>query len=224
VITLSVKERFLREERGFSLPEMITTIFIMGVVFLALHSIFTMSLRVYSFGNNKVEAVESARLGLEKMEREIRQAYAFDRGNDNPVLLLFETWDPAAIRFGNELDGNMVIECPNADQCEKIGYQVYENPAGSGNYALGRDNSSTGTTNTEANLQPVAEYVDYVDEANTGLSFEYLGSECPPAPEGCEAEDQIERVRIELRIRVDKGLNDATQILTTDVALRNRGG
>ena len=36
---------------------------IMIVVFFALYSIFDMSLRVFSFGNNKVEAMESARVG-----------------------------------------------------------------------------------------------------------------------------------------------------------------
>ena len=53
---------------------MMITIVIMIVVFFALHSIFDMSLRVFSYGNNKAEAMENARLGLEKMEREIRQA------------------------------------------------------------------------------------------------------------------------------------------------------
>ena len=65
----------MKEERGFTLPEMMVTIMIMMVVFFALYSIFDMSVRIFMFGNNKVEAVESARLGLERMEREIRAAY-----------------------------------------------------------------------------------------------------------------------------------------------------
>ena len=58
-----MKERFLREERGFTLTEMMVTTVIMMVVLFALYSIFDMSLQVFSFGNNKVEAVESARIG-----------------------------------------------------------------------------------------------------------------------------------------------------------------
>jgi prepilin-type N-terminal cleavage/methylation domain-containing protein len=229
VITPSAKERFLREERGFSLTEMMVTILIMIVVFFALHSIFDMSVKVFSYGNSTTEAVENARAGLEKMEREIRQA--------NGDAIILETRTPTEIRFGNDLDGNGVIQCPDPDdptQCEKIGYQVYETPAGSGNYALGRDNSSTGTTNTVANLQPVSEPVDYVDAANTGLSFEYFGKDCgdedpdDPDQEECDAadpDDQIERVRIELRISVESAApQDARQTLTTDVTLRNRGG
>jgi len=217
VITPATRERFLREESGFTLVEMMITTVIMIIMLFALYSIFDMSLRIVSFGNNKVEAVESARLGLDKMEREIRQAYAFDRANGN--MLRFETWTPTQIRFGNDLDGNGIIECPNTGtppQCEKIGYQIYETPAGSGNYALGRDNSSTGTTNTVANLQPVVEHA-----TNTGLSFEYFEGD-GTTPAGSETDIGV--VRIELTITVAKGLKDATQTLTTDVALRNRGG
>ena len=58
---------------------------IMMVVFFALSSIFDMSLRVFSFGNNKVEAVESARVGMEKMEREIRGRIS-SRLRQPPVL------------------------------------------------------------------------------------------------------------------------------------------
>src|SRR5215212_3942504 len=137
---------------------MLVTLMIMIVVFFALHSIFDMSLKIVSFGNNKVEAVENARVGIEKMEREIRQAYA-----PSATTQMFDTWTSTQIRFGNDLDGVNGIQCPNTGtppQCEKIGYQLYnENPPGSGNFVLGRDNISTGATNTEANLKPVAEHV-----------------------------------------------------------------
>ena len=81
-----VRERFLKDERGFTLTEMMVTIMIMMVVFFALYSIFDMSLRVFSFGNNKVEAVESARVGMEKMEREIRAAYPVDASRSDDLF------------------------------------------------------------------------------------------------------------------------------------------
>ena len=81
-----VKERFLREERGFTLMEMMITTIIWIVVLFALYGVFDMSITAFRVGNNKVEAVEGARLGLEKMEREIRQAYVFDRANGNSAL------------------------------------------------------------------------------------------------------------------------------------------
>lgn len=214
-----LSERTVREEEGFTFTEMMVTIIVMVLVLFALYSIFDMSLRTFAFGNDKVEAVENARVGLEKMEREIRGAYPYDKGNATPDTHLFDagTWTETGIRFGNDLDGNLKVQCPNlAGACEVISYQVYQ-PAGSSTYALGRANSVAGT------LEPVVEYVDYVSPTNTGLSFRYFQRDGTTEvfPGGTEAD--IGMVRIELRIRVDNPMQDGTQTLTTDVALRNRG-
>jgi type II secretory pathway pseudopilin PulG len=219
---LIMKARFLREERGFTLTEMMVTLVIWIVVLFALYNIFDMSIRVFSFGNNKVEATESARAGIDTMEREIRQAQRLDNSTNPP---LFDIWGPTEIRFGRDLNGDGVIQ--------KIGYVVYEEDPGK--FALGRDNSSTGTTNT--NLQPVVEHMDYQSPANTGLSFFYCKSVDPDnvSDDNCPAGFDVATsdtdpanwpvlVRMQLRIKVHKGLKDATQTLTTDVALRSRGG
>ena len=230
-----MKERFLREERGFTLMEMMITTIIWIVVLFALYSVFDMSLTAFRVGSNKVEAVESARLGLEKMEREVRQASVLDRSIDPNKIFQTTPAQTTQIRFGNDLDGSRMIECPNAadpPQCERIGYQVYQ-PAGSTTYALGRDNTSAGTTNTVANLEPVVEQVDRVSATNTGLRFTYcqrLAGTDTVANDNCltgfnvaTSEANINMVRIQLRVRVDGGnLQDATQTLSTDVAIRNR--
>ena len=124
--TGGARGRFLREERGFTLTEMMVTIMIFIVTLFALYSIFDMSIKVFMFGNNKAEAMENARLGLEKMEREIRQAYAFNRGADPPDTHLFNTMEETQIEFGNDLDGNRVIdECPDSNgDCEIISYSL----------------------------------------------------------------------------------------------------
>jgi Tfp pilus assembly protein PilW len=220
--------RFLGEERGFTLMEMTVTTIIWIVVLMALYSVFDMSITAFRVGNNKVEAVEGARLGLERMEREIRQAYVLDRANSPQV---FEIWDPTLdrIRFGNDLDGSKGIACPNTatpPQCERIGYQVYQ-PAGGTTYALGRSNSVAGT------LQPVVEDIDYVSATDTGLAFTYCerlqgadavpNDNCLTGFDVATSEETISMVRIQLRVRVDGGnVQDSTQTLTTDVALRNR--
>jgi prepilin-type N-terminal cleavage/methylation domain-containing protein len=97
VTTLATRERLLKDERGFTLPEMLITITIMGVVFSAFFSVFDMSLTIFSYGNNKVEAAENARVGLEKMEREIRQVHAINTATGQ----MFDTWASTQIRFGN---------------------------------------------------------------------------------------------------------------------------
>jgi hypothetical protein len=208
----------LREEGGFTLPEVLVAMTMMILVLFALYSIFDMSIRVFNFGNDKVEAVENARLGLEKMEREIRAAYPYDKpaGQDH---LLWSPGYPATgaippsdrISFGNDLDGDRRIECPPppapSSACETISYDVYR-PGGGPTEALGRTKSSGGAR------QSVVDHVEDVDGDGEALTFEYLDRFGNPAT----SEADVALVRIELEI----GVNGRTQTLTTLVALRNR--
>jgi prepilin-type N-terminal cleavage/methylation domain-containing protein len=188
-----VRVRLLREERGFTLPEMLVTMVMMVIVLFALYSIFDMSLRVFSFGNDKTEAVENARLGLEKMEREIRAAYPYDKINGTTTLL--SSWTANQITFGNDLNGSRVV-----DSNEVI---TYRRNAGTPTI-LERENGGS--------AQPVVEHVD-------GLTFEYLDKYGATAT----SESNVTVVHITLMIKVDSGPGGpATQTLTTDVALRNR--
>ncbi len=202
----------LEREEGFTLPEMTVTITIVILVLFALYSIFDMSLRVFSFGNDKVEAAENARIGLAKMAREIRAAYPYDKGAGLDHLL----WNPGypatgaippsdRISFGNDLgSGNRVID----PTTEAITYSL---------------NGSTlyRTVGTGAS-QPVVEYIK-PDDPNTtaydgGLEFEYLTSSGTDLVTAT-SEDRVEVVRITLTVDKD----GRVQELTTDVNLRNRG-
>lgn len=213
-----MKRRFVGEEGGFTLVEMLVTIMFMLVVLFSLYNIFDMSIRVFSFGNGKVEAVENARLGMHKMEREIRAAYPYNKGAIGaaaPDPHILDTWTATSIKFGNDLDGNRRVEC-SASHCESISYDVYQ-PSGSATYALGRASSFAATP------QPVAEYVDYASASDTGLSFRYFRSDgTTEVLPGSGNERNIAVVRIKLKIRIEYGGQDRTQVLTTDVALRNR--
>ena len=226
-----VRERFVREEGGFTLPEMLVTIMIMITVLFALYSIFDMSLRVFSFGNDKVEAVENARLGLERMEREIRAAYPYDKTDNsttNDYLLPPGSFTSDSIAFGNDTDPS-----PNGDRkitpaSEQITYSVSStaNPA----TACANDAANPCTLRRSVGTgapQQVVEYLYYDDNgtpANTSddippLQLQYLKSDGITAT---TSEPEVDIVRIELRIRVEGGQQDGTQTLTTDVALRNR--
>src|SRR3954470_24166491 len=119
---------------------MLVTMMVMILVLFALYSMFDMGLRVFSFGNNKVEAVEDARLGLEKMEREIRGAYKVDMTASPAKNYLFfnangsTSGPPQAmptatqITFGNELytaeASSNKIDCPSSTTCEYITYKL----------------------------------------------------------------------------------------------------
>ncbi len=196
-------QRLLREEGGFTLSEMLVTIMIMTAVLFALYNIFDMSMRVFSFGNDKVEAMENARLGLEKMERELRAAYPYDKLDGNNTLLAART--PNSITFGNDLNGNRKIDAAD-EPSEQITYSL----------------SGGSPATLQRNGQPVVEFVSDVDRDSDALTFKYMDEN------GTDATSEADTfaVRIKLEVAVDRGIHEepVTQVLETDVALRNRGG
>lgn len=184
--------RMVKDQRGFTLAEVLVAMVMMLTVMFALYSIFDMSLRVFSFGNDKVEAVENARIGLERMEREIRAAYPYDKAAGNDTLLA--THESSEITFGNDTNGDRKVTD------EEITYDL----------------STDSPPALLRNENPVSEYVK-----EDGLEFQYFrfdedGSKVE-VPSG-EDEEDIKIVRITLEINVE----GRSQTLTTDVALRNR--
>jgi prepilin-type N-terminal cleavage/methylation domain-containing protein len=208
----------LKDERGFTLPEMMVTIMIMIVVLFALYSIFDMSIRVFDFGNDKVEAVENARLGLEKMEREIRAAYPYNPGAGKGYVLL-NPGDPTQkatsllanqITFGNELNGDDKLSCPISltdTRCEFITYKL----SGSAPYTLQRVNTATPSTSAG---DPVVEFVN----GSGGLTFTYLK---PDANGNLVTTTNVDEVKV-VRARLQISKDGRVQNLTTDITLRNR--
>jgi hypothetical protein len=216
-MTGELRKRLLREEAGFTLAEMLVTTIIMIVVLSALYSIFDMGLRVFSVGNDKVEAVENARLGLEKMEREIRQAYSYDKTDDdttNDYLFPPGTFLPNSITFGNNLNDDYVVD-PGTE--EEITYSLSDEEC---------------PATLLRNGEPVVEVLQIPPEDPDApppcpegfepLTFEYLDADGNTVT----GEGDIRMVRIKLEVAVDRGIGERPliQILTTDVALRNRGG
>jgi type II secretory pathway component PulJ len=207
------------KEEGFTLAEVLVAMTMMVVVLFALHAVFDATVRIMGVGEDELEAAQSARMGLEKMQREIRAAYPYDAaaGKDH---LLWNAGDPTTaaipapdrITFGNDLDGDGRIGCspPPAPSsaCEIISYRLYR-PAGSTSYALGRAKSRGG------NLQPVVGNVSNVDGDGDALKFEYLDAFGSPV----SSEPEVSAVRITLETEV----GDSTRTLTTEVSLRNRG-
>jgi prepilin-type N-terminal cleavage/methylation domain-containing protein len=205
----------LKDERGFTLPEMLVTIMVMIMVLFALYSIFDISLRLFDFGNDKVEAVENARLGLERMEREIRAAYPHNRAAEQDYVLL-DPDDPTQeasplatnqITFGNDLDGDRKLTCLSATTCEYITYKLNS----SAPYTLQRVN--TATPNSSAG-EPVIEFVN----GPGGLTFTYL----TPNDDGdlVTTTDPSEVTVVRARLQINK--DGRVQNLTTNITLRNR--
>lgn len=222
-----MSRRLVQDEGGFTLAEMMVTIMVMMVVFFSLYNIFDMSIRIFTFGNDKVEAVENARLGLEKMEREIRAAYPVNGPTGTPRYRFFsasgQTTAPtpsmptaSQITFGNELGttGDKMIQCPIIGTCEYITYKLTDDASGAACTAAPCTLRRVNTANSSDTGDPVVEFVE-----PGGLAFAYLKSDDTTAA----SQSEIDRVRITLQIRVDRGQQDGTQNLTTEVDLRSPG-
>lgn len=242
-----MRERFLREQSGFTLPEMLVTMMMMIVVLFALYSIFDMSIRVFKFGNDKVEAVENARLGLEKMEREIRAAYPVKGPTGNPRYRFFSadgsiTSPPAAmptaaqITFGNELNnstqpkGNGIIDCnpsgaavgdPGYTPCEYITYKLTDDASGAVCTAAPCTLRRVNAANSSVAGAPVVEFVRPPDTTAPIDPDQYGLRFKYLTASGTVATTQADIARVEMALQIVK--DDGTQTLTTEVDLRNTG-
>lgn len=198
----------MRGQGGFTLPEMMITITIMVAVLFSLLSIFDTSIRVFSLGNDKVEAVENARLGLDRMARELRAAYPYDRINGQPHLF-WSSGVPTAgampssagATFGNDVNGNRKIDA---------GEQI--------TYGLGAGTPAVLLRNGEG----VIEHVQDVNADGQALTFEYKNASGGAATS--EAEISMVRIKLEIAVEGTGSTGPVSQVLETEVALRNRGG
>jgi len=66
--------RLLRDQRGFSLAELLVVTAVLGLVMAAVISIQQKGQQVYTYGSNRVEAQQNARVALDVMTRELRSA------------------------------------------------------------------------------------------------------------------------------------------------------
>ncbi|MGH3087323.1 MAG: PilW family protein [Rubrobacteraceae bacterium] len=209
--------RIIKEQGGFTFVEALVAMLMMLTVMFALYAIFDAGVRIFSFGNDKTEAVENARLGMERMEREIRAASPYDPTTEPTRDHLFfayatpsepmmppeiPTSSANSVTFGNDFNGECGLrrfvaatgECQSAqDTGELISYYVNAD-----RLLIRRSNNRFSS----------------VIENAWSLEFEYFDAE------GAEVFDQseIEKMSITLVVRVD----GRAQTLTTDVALRNR--
>lgn len=192
---------------GFTLPEMMITITIMIVVLFSLFSIFDTSIRVFSLGNDKVEAVENARLGLDRMAREMRAAYPYDKINGQPHLF-WSSGAPTAgampssagATFGNDVNGNRKIDA---------GEQI--------TYALDGGTPATLLRNGEGVIGRVRDV-----DGGQALTFAYLNASGGAATS--EADIAMVRIKLEIAVGGTGASGPVEQVLQTEVDLRNRGG
>ena len=96
MVTLIAGRRLLADEGGFTLAEALVAATLMSVVLFSLYAVFDATVRIFEAAGDELEAAENARLGMARMEREIRAAYPHDGG------VLLNAWEPARIAFRNK--------------------------------------------------------------------------------------------------------------------------
>lgn len=189
------------------MPEVLVAMVMMAAVLFALYAMFDASVRVFGAGRDRAEAAQAARLGLARMEREIRAAYPRDKANGNGTLLPDFTEERLA--FGNDLNGNRRTLNPATGATEAregISYALDENGE------------------PLRNDERLVESAEDVDGDGRALTFEYLDANGDPVVDGDEENVALVRIELEVLLEREAGEEPAEQTLTTVVALRNRGG
>lgn len=192
-------------EAGFALPEALVAMVMTAAVLLALYAVFDAGVRVFGAGRDRTEAVEAARLGLTRMEREIRAAYPRDKAAGDATLLTDFGKDRLA--FYNDLNGNRKTIDPATGLAE-AGEGISYTP-GAGGAPL-------------RNGRLLVESAGDLDGDGRALTFEYLDANGDPVAGGNEEDVALVRVRLEVLADGAMGGEPVGPVLRTGVALRNR--
>src|SRR5262245_55115654 len=93
-----------RDEAAFSLVELLVVLAVLGVVMAGALGLLGAGMRGYALGAARTEAQQAARVGLERMAKELRQAgYG---ASVAPVVVA----EPTRLVFQMDLNGNGVID------------------------------------------------------------------------------------------------------------------
>jgi len=104
---------FIKNKNGFTLIEMMIVVAILGIIILGLVTFFTGGTRAWVTGQHQLEAQRNARLSMDQMVREIREADKV-KYTSTSILIDFHTPFHGNISYSlldNDLkrDSNMVI-------------------------------------------------------------------------------------------------------------------
>jgi type II secretory pathway pseudopilin PulG len=197
--------RLSDREHGFTLPEALVAMVMTAAVLLALYAVFDASVGVFGAARGNAEAAQAARLGLARMEREIRAAYPRDKAGGDATLLT--SFGEERLDFGNDLDGDRRTFDPAtglADPGEGISYTLDTSgaPLRNGRLLVG--------------------YAGDIDGDGRALTFEYFDANGDPVVTGDEADVYLVRIELEVSADTGAGGEPVERVLRTAVALRNR--
>src|SRR5215472_13916475 len=96
-----------RSARGYCLPELLVALALLGLVMAGALSILRASLAMYRWGAARVEAQQSARVALDRMVKELRDAgYDPTGAGFAPITVAA----PSQVTFQQDLNKNGVVD------------------------------------------------------------------------------------------------------------------
>ena len=96
-----------RAPGGYSLAELLVSMAVLGLLMAGTLSVLQSGLRAYGWGSARVEAQQSARIALERMVKELREAGYDPTGAGIAAVVAAE---PARVTFQRDLNGNGLID------------------------------------------------------------------------------------------------------------------
>lgn len=192
-------------EGGFTLPEALVAMAMTAAVLLALYAVFDASVRVFGAARANADAAQAARIGLARMEREIRAAYPRDKAGGDATLLT--NFGEGRLDFGNDLNGNRKTVDPATGLAE---------PGEGISYTLGAGGAPL------RNGRLLVDSAGDIDGDGRALTFGYFDANGNPVGTGDENEVDLVRVELEVSAKIGAEGEPVERVLRTTVALRNR--
>jgi hypothetical protein len=115
------------DARGVTLADLLATFAVVGLVLAAVLSVFSEGQRAYSHGASRVETQQTARVGLARMAREIRQA-----GRGGGSLTPIAVAEPSRLVIQQDLDGDGVAATRGETITWRLAGDVLRRDAGAG--------------------------------------------------------------------------------------------
>jgi prepilin-type N-terminal cleavage/methylation domain-containing protein len=120
-----------RSAGGYSLPEVLVASAVLGLVMAGTMGLLQSTLRAYRWGAARVEAQQSARVAIERIVKELRDAGYDPRAAGIDAIVAAE---PARVVFQRDLDGDGLVD-PTSERVAfllRSGESVLRRDAGAG--------------------------------------------------------------------------------------------
>ena len=99
------KVRVMRDERGYTLAELLTAMAVLGLLMAGLFLTLQEGQTVYLYGAGRAEVQQNARVALERMLRELRTASSVATSSANDVKFTFLDDTAASVTVEYNLNG-----------------------------------------------------------------------------------------------------------------------